>query len=110
MTNFLIRVFMMILAVILLLILASVLFVTKFRKNKELPAADGGAQPGRGKEQPCGNEIPVCGGQRTECGNPDGAAFNVGMNAHIVKPVDMKVLIKTVRNLQTGAGAAGTLN
>ena len=37
-------------------------------------------------------------------------AFNAGMNAHIVKPVDMKVLIKTVRNLQTGAGAAGTLN
>ena len=37
-------------------------------------------------------------------------AFNACMNAHIVKPVDMKVLIKTVRNLQTGAGAAGTLN
>lgn len=37
-------------------------------------------------------------------------AFDAGMNAHIVKPVDMKVLIKTVRNLQTGAGAAGTLN
>ena len=37
-------------------------------------------------------------------------AFNAGMNAHIVKPVDMKVLIKTVWNLQTGAGAAGTLN
>ena len=37
-------------------------------------------------------------------------AFNAGMNAHIVKLVDMKVLIKTVWNLQTGAGAAGTLN
>ena len=37
-------------------------------------------------------------------------AFNAGMNAHIVKSVDMKVLIKTVWNLQTGAGAAGTLN
>ena len=37
-------------------------------------------------------------------------AFNAGMNAHIAKPVDMKVLIKTVRNLQTGAGAAETLN
>lgn len=37
-------------------------------------------------------------------------AFNAGMNAHIVKLVDMKVLIKTVRNLQTGTGAAGTLN
>ena len=37
-------------------------------------------------------------------------AFNACMSAHIVKPVDMKVLIKTVRNLQTGAGAAGTLN
>lgn len=37
-------------------------------------------------------------------------AFNAGMSAHIVKLVDMKVLIKTVWNLQTGAGAAGTLN
>ena len=75
-----------ILAVILLLILASVLFVTKFRNSPIL------AMTANAFSEDVQN------------------AFNAGMNAHIVKPVDMKVLIKTVRNLQTGAGAAGNLN
>lgn len=94
MTNSLIRVFMMILAVILLLILASVLFVTKFRNSSH----------------PLAKKIPILAMTAKAFSEDVQNAFNAGMNAHIVKPVDMKVLIKTVWNLQTGAGAAGTLN
>lgn len=94
MTNSLIRVFMMILAVILLLILASVLFVTKFRNSSH----------------PLEKKIPILAMTANAFSEDVQNAFNAGMNVHIVKPVDMKVLIKTVWNLQTGAGAAGTLN
>ena len=83
-----------ILAVILLLILASVLFVTKFRNSSH----------------PLAKKIPILAMTANAFSEDVQNAFNAGMNAHIVKPVDMKVLIKTVRNLQTGAGAAGTLN
>ena len=83
-----------ILAVILLLILASVLFVTKFRNSRH----------------PLAKKIPILAMTANAFSEDVQNAFKAGMNAHIVKPVDMKVLIKTVRNLQTGAGAAGTLN
>ena len=79
---------------ILLLILASVLFVTKFRNSSH----------------PLAKKIPILVMAANAFSEDVQNAFNAGMNAHIVKPVDMKVLIKTVRNLQTGAGAAGTLN
>ena len=81
-------------AVILLLILASVLFVTKFRNSSH----------------PLAKKIPILAMTANAFSEDVQNAFKAGMNAHIVKPVDMKVLIKTVRNLQTGAGAAGTLN
>ena len=83
-----------ILAVILLLILASVLFVTKFRNSSH----------------PLAKKIPILAMTDNAFSEDVQNAFNAGMNAHIVKLVDMKVLIKTVWNLQTGAGAAGTLN
>ena len=79
---------------ILILILASVLFVTKFRNSSH----------------PLAKKIPILAMTANAFSEDVQNAFNAGMNAHIVKPVDMKVLIKTVRNLQTGAGAAGTLN
>lgn len=83
-----------ILAVILLLILASVLFVTKFRNSSH----------------PLAKKIPILAMTANAFSEDVQNAFNAGMSAHIVKLVDMKVLIKTVWNLQTGAGAAGNLN
>lgn len=70
------------------------LFVTKFRNSSH----------------PLEKKIPILAMTANAFSEDVQNAFNAGMNAHIVKPVDMKVLIKTVWNLQTGAGAAGTLN
>ena len=64
----------------------------------------------RNSSHPLANKIPILAMTANAFSEDVQNAFNAGMNAHIVKPVDMKVLIKTVRNLQTGAGAAGTLN
>ena len=35
-------------------------------------------------------------------------AFDAGMNAHISKPVEMKVLKKTIRNIKFGEGGIET--
>ena len=64
----------------------------------------------RNSSHPLAKKIPILAMTANAFSEDVQNAFNAGMNAHIVKPVDMKVLIKTVRNLQTGAGAAGTLN
>ena len=64
----------------------------------------------RNSSHPLAKKIPILAMTANAFSEDVQNAFKAGMNAHIVKPVDMKVLIKTVRNLQTGAGAAGTLN
>lgn len=64
----------------------------------------------RNSSHPLAKKIPILAMTANAFSEDVQNAFNACMNAHIVKPVDMKVLIKTVRNLQTGAGAAGTLN
>ena len=64
----------------------------------------------RNSSHPLAKKIPILAMTAKAFSEDVQNACNAGMNAHIVKPVDMKVLIKTVRNLQTGAGAAGTLN
>ena len=64
----------------------------------------------RNSSHPLAKKIPILAMTANAFSEDVRNAFNACMNAHIVKPVDMKVLIKTVRNLQTGAGAAGTLN
>ena len=60
----------------------------------------------RNSSHPLAKKIPILAMTANAFSEDVQNAFNAG----IVKPVDMKVLIKTVRNLQTGAGAAGTLN
>lgn len=64
----------------------------------------------RNSSHPLAKKIPILAMTAKAFSEDVQNAFNAGMNAHIVKLVDMKVLIKTVWNLQTGAGAAGTLN
>ena len=64
----------------------------------------------RNSSHPLAKKIPILAMTANAFSEDVQNAFNACMSAHIVKPVDMKVLIKTVRNLQTGAGAAGTLN
>ena len=57
----------------------------------------------RNSSHPLAKKIPILAMTANAFSEDVQNAFNAGMNAHIVKPVDMKVLIKTVRNLQTGA-------
>ena len=78
-----------------------------------VPTSDNGigmSKEFRNSSHPLAKKIPILAMTANAFSEDVQNAFNAGMNAHIVKPVDMKVLIKTVRNLQTGAGAAGTLN
>lgn len=57
----------------------------------------------RNSSHPLAKKIPILAMTANAFSEDVQNAFNACMNAHIVKPVDMKVLIKTVRNLQTGA-------
>lgn len=56
----------------------------------------------RNSSHPLAKKIPILAMTANAFSEDVQNAFKAGMNAHIVKPVDMKVLIKTVRNLRLG--------
>lgn len=72
----------------------------------QMPVMNGyeAARAIRNGSHPKAKEIPILAMTANAFSEDVQNAFNAGMNAHISKPVDMKVLVKTIYNIKHGTG------